>query len=352
MIKNDLLLRALKGESVSRPPVWIMRQAGRHLPEYIKLKEKYDFFTRVQTPELASEITIQPILRYGLDAAILFCDILVIPQAMGLEVQLREGVGPVLPKPVRKATDIQKRNSQEIQSDLHYVFEAIRQTKEQLNNEIPLIGFGGSPWTLLCYMIEGKGSKNFYITKEFCFQHPEIAHQVLQKTTETTIDYLLAKVKAGADAIQLFDSWGGLLSPRDYDEFSWKYIKQIVDAISEKVPVIVFAKGCWFALHEMAKSNVSALGIDWTITPQSARHLTNHSKTLQGNLDPCYLLSPISKIKKTTTQMIDEFGKDQLIVNLGHGILPNIPIDHAKAFVDTVKEYTPSSMKSKIRELL
>ena len=339
MIKNDLLLQALKGEPVSRPPVWMMRQAGRHLPEYINLREKHDFFTRVETPELASEITIQPIRRYGLDAAILFCDILVIPKAMGLQVQLQEGIGPILPKPIRKATDIRAKNHEEIQSDLGYVFEAIRQTKERLDNEIPLIGFGGAPWTLLCYMVEGNGSKNFHIAKQFCFQQPETAHQILQKITDTTIEYLLGKVEAGADAIQIFDSWGGLLCPRDYDEFSWKYIKQIVDVISERVPVIVFAKGCWFALQEMAKSNVSALGIDWAISPQKARHLTDHSKTLQGNLDPCRLLSSIFQIKKTTKQMIDDFGKDQLIVNLGHGILPNTPIDHVKAFVETVKEY-------------
>ena len=344
MIKNDLLLRALKGKSVLRPPVWIMRQAGRHLPEYRKLREKYDFFTCMQTPELVAEITLQPIRRYGLDAAILFCDILVVPQAMGLEVQFKEGIGPVFPKPIRNVADIQTKNNQDIQSNLNYVFEAVRQTKEQLNDEIPIIGFGGSPWTLLCYMVEGKGSKGFYKTKEFCFNRTEIAHQILQKTTDVTIEYLSAKVESGVNAIQIFDSWGGVLSPYDYYDFSWRYIKQIVNALSKRTPIIVFAKGCWFALEEMTKSNASALGIDWTITPQTARRLTNKSKTLQGNLDPCRLLSPISEIKKKTIQMIDEFGKDRLIVNLGHGILPNTPIDHVEAFIDTVKGYNLNSL--------
>ncbi len=338
-IKNDLFLRALKGETVSRPPVWMMRQAGRFLPEFIAIREKYDFFTRCRTPELASEITVQPIRRYGMDAAILFSDILVIPQAMNIEVQMKPDFGPYLPNPIRTPKDVDTVIVPDVNETLGYVMDAIKATKELLNNDIPLIGFAGSPWTILCYCVQGQGSKNFDKAKEFCFTQPVAAHTLLQKITDTTIAYLKEKVKAGVDVVQIFDSWGGMLSPVDYQEFSWKYINQIIEALKDNVPVIAFGKGCWFALEEMSKSNVSALGVDWTISPQVARKLTNNSITLQGNFDPSRLLSPPSEIKKMVTKMIDDFGKDKYIVNLGHGILPNIPLDNAKAFIDAVKEY-------------
>ena len=212
-------------------------------------------------------------------------------------------------------------------------------TKSALNDRVPLIGFAGGPWTLLCYAVQGQGSKNFDRAKAFCFQEPEMAKELLQRITTTTIAYLREKVKAGADVIQLFDSWGGLLSPDDYQEFSWPYLQQIVDALSGSVPVIVFGKGCWFALQEMTKSGASALGIDWTCSARNARYLSGGQITLQGNFDPSRLLSPIPEIKTQVKQMINAFGKDRYIVNLGHGILPNIPVDHAKAFVDAVKEY-------------
>jgi uroporphyrinogen decarboxylase len=339
MIKNDLFLRALKGETVSRPPVWMMRQAGRYLPEFIAIREKYDFFTRCQTPELASEITVQPIRRFGMDAAILFSDILVVPQAMNIPFEMKQGVGPYLSNPIRSQKDVDNTIVPDISESLGYVMEAIKMTKEKLNDEIPLIGFAGSPWTVFCYCVQGQGSKSFDKAKEFCFTQPVAAHQLLQKITDTTITYLKEKVKAGVDAVQIFDSWGGMLSPVDYNEFSWKYIKQIVDALYEDAPVIAFGKGCWFALEEMADSNVSALGVDWTVSPQTARKLTRNKVTLQGNLDPSRLLSPPSEIKKLVTQMINDFGKDKYIVNLGHGILPNIPVDHARSFIDAVKEY-------------
>ncbi|WP_298263854.1 uroporphyrinogen decarboxylase [uncultured Lutibacter sp.] len=339
MIKNDLYLRALKGESVERPPVWMMRQAGRYLPEFIAIREKYDFFTRCRTPELASEITVQPIRRYGMDAAILFSDILVVPQAMNIEVEMKAGVGPWLPNPIRTQKDVDAVLVPDVNEELGYVMESIKVTKQMLNNEIPLIGFAGSPWTILCYCIQGQGSKNFDKAKEFCFTQPVAAHTLLQKITDTTIAYLKEKVKAGVNAVQIFDSWGGMLSPVDYQEFSWKYINQIIEALKEEAPVIAFGKGCWFALEEMAKSNASALGVDWTITPQMARKFTNNNITLQGNFDPSRLLSPPAVIKKMVTQMINDFGKDKYIVNLGHGILPNIPLDNAKAFIDAVKEY-------------
>lgn len=339
MIKNDLFLRALKGETVDRPPVWMMRQAGRYLPEFMELRKKYDFFTRCQTPELASEITVQPIRRYGMDAAILFSDILVIPQAMDIEVEMKPNFGPYLPNPIRTKEDLDKVIVPDIQDTLGYVMDAIAMTKEKLNDEVPLIGFAGSPWTILCYCVEGQGSKSFDKARGFCFTQPDLAHQLLQKITDTTIAYLKAKVKAGVNAVQVFDSWGGMLSPTDYQELSWKYIQQIVDALKDLAPVIVFGKGCWFALKEMADSGASAVGVDWTCSPKNARYLTGGKVTLQGNFDPARLLSPPEKIKEMVTQMIQEFGKDKYVANLGHGILPNIPLENAKAFVDAVKEY-------------
>jgi uroporphyrinogen decarboxylase len=339
MIKNDLFLRALKGETVERPPVWMMRQAGRYLPEFIALRDKYDFFTRCQTPELASEITVQPIRRYGMDAAILFSDILVIPQAMNIEVVMKEGVGPWLPKPIRSQKDVDNVVVPDVTVELGYVMEAIKLTKKMLNDEIPLIGFAGSPWTILCYCVQGQGSKNFDKAKEFCFTQPIAAHTLLQKITDTTIAYLKEKVKSGVNAVQIFDSWGGMLSPTDYQEFSWKYINQIIEALKDDAPVIAFGKGCWFALEEMSNSNAAALGVDWTVAPKVARALTGNKITLQGNFDPVRLLSPPKVIKTMVKEMIDEFGKDKYIVNLGHGILPHVPLDNAKAFIDAVKEY-------------
>lgn len=339
MLKNDLFLKALKGETVDRPPVWMMRQAGRYLPEFRALRDKYDFFTRCKTPELASEITVQPIRIVKPDAAILFSDILVVPQAMGIDVELVDNIGPVLPKPIRSQADVDQVYIPDIEEHLGYVMDAIKMTKEMLRDEVPLIGFAGSPWTIFCYAVEGKGSKSFDKAKGFCFSEPIAAHQLLQKITDTTILYLKEKVKTGVNAVQIFDSWGGMLSPVDYKEFSWKYIKQIVDALADETEVIVFGKGCWFALGDMARSKASALGVDWTCSPENARYLSGGKITLQGNFDPSRLLSPISTIKKMVHEMIDAFGKDRYIVNLGHGILPHIPVDHAKAFVDAVKEY-------------
>lgn len=339
MIKNDLFLRALKGETVERPPVWMMRQAGRYLPDFMKLKKKYDFFTRCQTPELATEITVMPIHQIGTDAAILFSDILVVPQAMNIEVQMRPGIGPWLPNPVRTSSDVEKVIIPDIDQTLGYVMDAIKMTKKELDDEVPLIGFAGSPWTILCYTVQGQGSKNFDIAKQFCFTNPQAAHTLLQKITDTTILYLKAKIEAGVDAVQIFDSWGGMLSPMDYEEFSWKYIQQIIDALKEFIPVIAFGKGCWFALDKMAVSGASALGVDWTCSAQHARHFSGGEITLQGNFDPSRLFSPPEEIKRMVHQMINDFGKDRYIVNLGHGILPNIPVENAQAFVDAVKEY-------------
>jgi len=340
-MKNDLFLRALKGETVDRPPVWMMRQAGRYLPDFMKLKAKYDFFTRCRTPELATEITVMPIDQVGTDAAILFSDILVVPQAMNVPFEMKAGVGPWLENPIRTTGDVDKVVVPDVEQELGYVMDAIRMTKHELDDRVPLIGFAGSPWTILCYTVEGQGSKSFDKAKGFCFSQPEAAHKLLQKITDTTIKYLKAKVKNGVDAVQVFDSWGGMLAPADYREFSWQYIQQIINALKDDAPVIVFGKGCWFALDQMATSGASAVGLDWTVTPEQARAWTSTDGgiTLQGNFDPSRLLSPIPMIEKGVKEMIDGFGKDKYIANLGHGILPNIPVEHAQTFVNAVKNY-------------
>jgi uroporphyrinogen decarboxylase len=336
-LKNDLLLRTLRGEQTERSPVWMMRQAGRYLPEYRVLREKYGFFERCQTPELATEITIQPVNIIGVDAAILFSDILVVPQAMGLEVQLIESKGPVLPEPIRTENDLKRIRVPDVNETLHYVFEALKLIKQELNNRVPLIGFAGAPWTLLCYMVQGKGSKTFDEAKIFCYTQPELAHRLLQMITDTTIAYLKGQVKAGADVIQIFDSWGGLLGPDDFENISLKYIRQIVEALKDEVLIIIFAKGAWHSLGHMAATGAHCLGIDWCITPQLARQFAGNNITLQGNFDPAKLLSPIPVIEKEVKQMLKAFGKGKHIANLGHGILPNVPVDHARAFVETVR---------------
>jgi uroporphyrinogen decarboxylase len=342
-LKNDLLLKALRNEKVDRPPVWMMRQAGRYLPEYLKLKAKYDFFTRVQTPELATEITLQPVDIIGTDAAIIFSDILVIPQAMGLEVRMEEGKGPSLPKTIGSARDIDALNTTNAAEHLKYVFEALSLTKNALNGRVPLIGFAGAPWTILCYMVEGKGSKTWSKAKQFAYTETELAHQLLSKITEITIDYLKCQVQAGADVVQVFDSWSGALSPADFKIFAQPYLLQIADALHDYAPVILFPKGSWYALKTLSESKASGIGIDWTITPKHARELASDSITLQGNFDPAKLLAPIPQIKKCVKEMIDEFGVQNYIANLGHGITPDVPVDHARAFVDAVKEYSALS---------
>jgi len=338
-LKNDLLLKALRKEKTERPPVWMMRQAGRYLPDYIKLRDKYDFFTRVQTPELATEITLQPVYQVGVDAAIIFSDILVIPQAMGLEVQLVENKGPFLPKTIVTQKDIEELVTDNVDESLGYVMNALSLTKKELNGRVPLIGFAGAPWTILCYMIEGKGSKTWDKAKQFAYTQPHLAHQLLQKITNITIQYLKAQAKAGADTVQLFDSWAGSLSPEDFKTFAQPYLLQIADALKDDVPVILFPKGTWYALKDLSESSAAGIGLDWCVSPRQARELTGNKITLQGNFDPARLLAPVPQIKKWVKEMIDGFGTQNYIANLGHGIMPNVPVDHAKAFVEAVKEY-------------
>ena len=338
-LKNDLLLRTLRGEKTERTPVWMMRQAGRYLPDYRVLREKYSFFERCQNPELATEITIQPVEQVGVDAAIIFSDILVVPQAMGMEVQLIESKGPLLPDPIRSMADLDHLVLPAVEERLGYVFDALRLTKRTLAGRVPLIGFAGAPWTLLCYMVQGKGSKTFDEAKAFCYTQPKTAHRLLQMITDTTIAYLRGQVAAGADVVQIFDSWGGLLGPDDFEQLSLQYIRQIVAALKDEVLTIIFAKGAWHSLESMAATGANGLGIDWCIRPQMARELAGPTVALQGNFDPAKLLSPIPVIEKEVRAMLDAFAGGPHIANLGHGILPNVPVEHAIAFVETVKNY-------------
>jgi uroporphyrinogen decarboxylase len=338
--ENDLFLLALKGEAVKRPPVWMMRQAGRHLPEYIELRNKYSFFERCENPDLVAEITTQPIRRYGMDAAILFSDILVIPPALGQKVEMIESKGPVLPSPIRTPEDLLKLSTEfDMTEPLSYVYKGIAATLEKLENKVPLIGFSGSPWTLMCYMVEGKGSKDFSTVKAFCYQYPEAAKQLLDLLTKSVISYLKNQIKAGVHAVQVFDSWGGILSPDDFKQWSLPSLQQIVKEVKDISPVIVFSKGAWHALPDLAKTGANALGIDWCISPQDARKLAGSEITLQGNLDPAVLLAPKDVIRKETLKMIKQFGVQKYIANLGHGITPDVKPENAKVFFDTIKNY-------------
>lgn len=337
-LKNDLFLRALRGETVERPPVWMMRQAGRYLPEYMEIARKYDFFTRCETPELACEITVQPIDIVKTDAAILFSDILVIPQALGFEVQMIKGKGPVLPGHIQSEADAFAVLAEDIPAKLDYVMKAITLTRQTLEGRVPLIGFAGAPWTIFCYMVEGQGSKSFSLAKKFCYQYPDAARHLMKEITRATIEYLQAQVEAGAQALQVFDSWAGLLSPEDFNEWSLPYLLEISAAISD-TPHILFAKGAWYGLERLAfKSQASALGLGWDVSPEYAREKVGDRVSLQGNFDPAKLHLPIPELKKQVHSMIRRFGKQRYIANLGHGMTPDIPVDHAKAFVEAVKE--------------
>jgi uroporphyrinogen decarboxylase len=317
----------------------MMRQAGRYLPEYMALRSRYDFFTRVQTPELACQITLQPIDIIGPDAAILFSDILVVPQAMGLEVQLTEGKGPYLPRTIATAADLDQLVVPEAAERLDYVYQALRLVKRALPPSVALLGFAGAPFTILCYLVEGKGSKAFDVAKQFCFAQPQLAHRLLDMITEVTIAYLRRQVAAGADAVQVFDSWSGLLAPADFATFAQPYLLRIAQALAPHAPVILFPKGSWYALPQLAGPSVAALGIDWAIAPAQARAMVPVGTVLQGNFDPNKLLMPPAQITQAVRQMIADFGPQHYVANLGHGILPNVPVAHARAFVDAVKSY-------------
>jgi uroporphyrinogen decarboxylase len=336
--KNDLLLRVARGEKCERTPVWVMRQAGRILPEYREVRKKSGGFKNlVETPELAAEVTIQPVDVLGVDAAIIFSDILVVPQAMGLRYEIIESKGPWFNKTVKTEKDVEKLHIADA-ADLNYVLEAISLVKKILSGRVPLIGFAGAPWTILSYMIEGRGSKTFSEAKKFLYTQPKPAHKLLSKITATTINYLKGQIKAGADIIQIFDSWAGVLSPDQYNEFSLRYISEICDAITE-VPVIVFAKGAYFARHSFAKTSCSVIGLDWNMDIRESRKLCE-GKVLQGNMDPCLLYADFKIIETSTRKMLSEFGNQNYIANLGHGLYPDTDKEKVKFFIDTVKTHT------------
>jgi uroporphyrinogen decarboxylase len=338
-LQNDLILRAAKGETVDRTPVWLMRQAGRILKEYRDVREKLSGFKElVETPERAAEVTIQPVDLLGVDAAIIFSDILVIPEAMGLEYQMIEKKGPWFEKTIQTQKDVDALIIPNPYEKLAYTIDAIKITKKELNGRVPVIGFAGAPWTIFSYMIEGSGSKTFSKAKKMLYTDTVLSHNLLEKITQSTILYLKAQIAAGADMVQIFDSWAGILSPAQYREFSLKYISKICDAITE-VPVTVFAKGAFFAREEMGKLNCNTIGLDWNMDIAESRKLIGANKTLQGNLDPCALYGTFAEIKKQTHQMLDQFKGSRHIANLGHGLYPDTNPDAVRCFIDAVKEY-------------
>ena len=338
-LKNDLFLRAARGEKVERVPVWMMRQAGRILPEYREVRAKLNGFKElVKSPEFAAEVTIQPVDILGVDAAIIFSDILVIPEAMGCDYIMEEKKGPIFPDVVKNAADIDKICVCSAE-DLNYVLDAIKLTKKELNGRVPLIGFAGAPWTLFAYMTEGSGSKTFSKPRSWLYNDPVASHKLLQKITDSTIAYLKGQIAAGVNLVQIFDSWAGILPPHHYQEFSMKYIRQICEAITE-VPVTVFAKGAFFAREEMGTLPCEVIGLDWNMDIKESRALIGPTKTLQGNMDPCALFGSYDEIKKSTRDMIDAFGKQRYIANLGHGVYPETDKDKVKCFIDEVKEYS------------
>ena len=345
-LKNDLLLRVVRGEQTERPPVWLMRQAGRILPQYRAVRARLSGFKElVSTPGLAAEVTIQPVDELNVDAAIIFSDILVIPEAMGLDYELIEKVGPRFPKTIGTDTDVEKLlEGAPAAEQLGYVYDAVRLTKRELQGRVPLIGFAGAPWTLLCYMVEGGGSKTFSRAKRLLYRRPELAHRLLDKITTSIIAYLKLKIAAGADIVQVFDSWAGILSPAQYETFSVPYIRRICAEIQE-APKIVFAKGAWNALEQWGSTDCQAVGLDWTFRIAEARARVGAGKVLQGNLDPCQLYAEPEKIHDATRQMLTDFGGGH-IANLGHGVYPDTPLEGVKAFVTAVREFRYEAIPS------
>jgi len=339
---NDLLLRALRREPVERPPVWMMRQAGRYLPEYRAVRATSDFLTMCRTPELAVEVTLQPIDLVGVDAAIIFSDILVVPEAMGMALTLDEGVGPQFPSPIRSAGALAQLRPVDPQDQLGYVLAALRLASRELGGRVPLIGFAGAPWTLAAYMVEGRGTKQFAVAKRMLYEQPAVAHALLERLATAVGDYLVAQVEAGAQVVQLFESWAGALGPELFRTFALPYLARAARRAREAgVPVIVFAPGAGWALGEIAAATqADAIGIDWhTDVAAARRQLDPFGVAMQGNLDPCALYAPPAEIRRRAHAMIRAFGPVGHVANLGHGILPDVPPAHARAFVDAVKEW-------------
>jgi len=353
-LKNDRFLRALLREPVDATPVWMMRQAGRYLPEYRATRAKAGSFMDLCTnPELACEVTMQPLRRYPLDAAILFSDILTIPDAMGLGLYFAEGEGPKFERPIRTAADVAKIGVPDPEDNLRYVMDAVRLIRKELDGKVPLIGFSGSPWTLATYMVEGGSSKEYAHIKGMMFERPDLLHKILSVLADAVIDYLNAQIKAGVQTVQIFDTWGGTLTPRDYQEFSLHYMQRIVDGLirendGRKVPVILFTKGGGNWLDKIADTGCDAIGVDWTMDLSEARERVQDRVALQGNMDPCVLYSSPDRIRAEVATVLESYGNGPgHVFNLGHGIHPKIDPDNVKAFIESVHElsqpYHPGS---------
>jgi uroporphyrinogen decarboxylase len=347
-LKNDLLLRALRRQPTERTPVWMMRQAGRYLPEYMKIRrEAGNFMALCTNPELACEVTMQPLRRFPLDAAILFSDILTVPDAMGLGLYFETGEGPRFERPVRSRADVEALREVDPEEELGYVTRAVSRIRKELDGAVPLIGFSGSPWTVATYMVEGGSSKNYGIIKRMLYDDPDSMHLLLEKVSRVTCDYLNAQIAAGAQAIMIFDTWGSVLTPASYREFSLRYMNRIVGELDtgsgeNRIPTILFTKGAGSRLAEMSKSGCDALGVDWTTDLAEARQLTGDSVALQGNLDPSVLYAAPEIIRREVSSVLDSFGRGHgHVFNLGHGIAPDVDPDHAAAMVNAVHDLSP-----------
>lgn len=340
-LKNDLILRAAKGEDIERYPVWLMRQAGRILPEYRAVRSRLSGFKElVETPELAAEVTIQPVDLLDVDAAIIFSDILVVPEAMNVPYEMLESKGPWFNHTIRSEADaIRVETDFDVEDRLGYVMEAIRITVKELDGRVPLIGFAGAPWTIFCYMVEGHGSKTFSESRKLLYTNPGLAHRLLQDITDVTIRYLKAQVKAGADMVQVFDSWAGILGTEQYATFALPYLDQIAKAITE-VPVTLFSKGAITSVPAIARLDCNTVGLDWNMDIETVRSQVGDTRTLQGNLDPCALYGTHETVVNETLKMLHSFGKNKRhIVNLGHGVYPDVDPEKVKTFIKTVKSY-------------
>jgi uroporphyrinogen decarboxylase len=344
-MKNDRFLRALLKQPVDVTPVWMMRQAGRYLPEYKATRAKAGSFMQLCTnPELACEVTLQPLRRFELDAAILFSDILTVPDAMGCGLYFGEGEGPKFHKPVRTEADVNALPVINAERDLPYVMDAVKLIRRELNGAVPLIGFSGSPWTIATYMVEGGGSKDFAVIKKMMMAQPAVMHALLDKIALSVIDYLNAQIRAGAQAVQIFDTWGGVLSPHAYREFSLRYMQKIIAGLikeneGRRVPVIVFTKNGGLWLESIAAIGADCVGLDWTIDIGDARKRIGDKVSLQGNMDPSVLYAPPARIRDEVALILQQYGKGSgHVFNLGHGIHQHVDPDHAKAFIDSVHE--------------
>lgn len=348
-LKNDIFLRALLRQPVDRTPVWMMRQAGRYLPEYRATRERAGSFLKLcMTPELACEVTLQPLARFPLDAAILFSDILTIPHALGLGLQFETGEGPRIERPVRSSADVAKLSVPDPSTHLRYVLDAVSLIKRELNGKVPLIGFAGSPWTVGTYIVEGGSTREFARIKGMMFDEPQTLHRLLALLSDATSAYLNAQIEAGAQAVMIFDTWGGVLSPQRYREFSLHYMRRIVDSLMRerdgaRVPVILFTKGGGAWLSEMAQSGCDALGVDWTTDLADARRAVRDKVALQGNLDPSALYASPERIREEVARVLASYGHGHgHVFNLGHGIHPLIKPEHAGAMIAAVHELSPA----------